>query len=293
MLVRILPSDPAALLVPGDAPPQDVDYVRHLWGLDRSIPEQFVTYVINLLSGNAGNSYQYSIISAGQPGTPAFGLVMNRLPNTLQLALVTLIFSVLIAIPLGVITALNADSWLDHTIFSASMALTALPSFFIGILLIYLFALYLKLLPTGGIGKPENLVLPALVLSFHFIVTLTRLTRTEMGRVLKSEYITTAHAKGLARSTVFWKHALRNTMIPLVTVIGLRLGSLFNGAVVVETMFRWPGIGKMMVDAIGARDYPVIQVIVPLSAVVFVVINILVDLIYGMVDPRVRVGGMR
>ncbi|CAG0954557.1 Glutathione transport system permease protein GsiC [Anaerolineae bacterium] len=293
LLIRVVPSDPAAMLVPEDAPPEMVEYVRHLWGLDRPIHEQFATYVINMLSGNAGDSYQYSSLSRGSSGTPAFGLVMSRLPNTLLLALITLALSVSIAVPLGVITALNADSWLDHTVFSISMMLTSLPNFFVGIMLIYIFALWLGILPTGGIGKPENLVLPAVVLSLHFTVTLTRLTRTEMGRVLRSDYITTANAKGLSKRIVFWKHALKNVMIPLVTVIGLRLGGLFNGAVVVETMFRWPGIGKMMVDAIAARDYPIVQVIVPLSAIVFVGINILVDLIYGLVDPRVRAGGMR
>jgi peptide/nickel transport system permease protein len=291
LLVRVAPSDPAASLVPADAPPEMAEYVRHLWGLDRPMPEQFVLYVANLLQGNGGDSYQYSSLSRGQGGTPAFGLVLSRLPNTLLLAFAALCLSVIIGVPVGMLTALKAGSWFDNSVFTVSMLLASFPGFFIGIGLIFIFSLGLKLLPTGGIDTPQSLVLPAVTLSIHFAVVLARLTRTELGRVLKSEFITTARAKGLAERAVFWRHALKNVLIPLVTVIGLRLGGLFNGAVVVETLFRWPGIGKLMVDAIGTRDYPVIQVIVPMGAVVFVTINIAVDLIYGWVDPRVRLRG--
>lgn len=289
VMVRVIPSDPAAALVPDDAPAELATRIRQLWGLDRPIAEQFVTYVANLLRGNAGDSYQFSGISGGQAGTPAFGLVMSRVPNTLQLALATLLLSIMVGVPLGVITALKAGSWLDNTIFAVSMVLTSLPGFFVGILLIIVFALRLKILPTGGIGELKHIVLPAITLALPFIILLARLTRTELGQVLKSDYVRTAQAKGLAQHTVVWRHALKNVLIPLVAVIGLRFGGLLNGAVVVETLFRWPGLGGLMIDAVGVRDYPIIQVIVPLGAFFFVLINILTDLIYAWVDPRLRV----
>lgn len=293
VMVRIIPSDPAAALVPRDAPPELAARVRQLWGLDRPMPEQFVTYIANLLRGDAGESYQFSSIAAGQAGVPAFGLVLSRVPNTLLLALVTIVLSISIALPLGVLTAVKADSWLDRAIFALSMALTSIPGFFIGILLIFIFSLWLGLLPTGGVGTPLHVVLPAITLSLHFTVLLTRLTRTEMGHALKSDYVRTAYAKGLTGQTVFWRHALKNVLIPLVTVIGLRLGGLLNGAVIVETLFRWPGVGSLMIAAVATRDYPIIQIIVPLGAFFFVVINILLDVIYAVIDPRLRVGGAR
>lgn len=290
VIVRLIPSDPAAVLLRDDATPEQIQQVRQLWGLDRPIPEQFVVYVGNLLRGNAGESYQFQR-DAGVPGTPAFGLVLDRVPATLELALAALFLAILVGVPLGAYTALKPDSWLDHATLFVTIMLTSLPSFWIGMLLIMLFGLALGLLPTGGSGTPQHVILPAVTLALPFAAVLSRLARTEMGRVLRAEYIVTARAKGLQGQTVLWKHALRNACIPLVTVIGLRLSHLLNGAVIVETLFRWPGVGRLMIDAIGARDYPVVQVIVPLSAVLFVLVNILVDVLYGVVDPRVRATG--
>jgi peptide/nickel transport system permease protein len=210
------------------------------------------------------------------------------MPNTIVLALAALLLAILVAIPLGTITALKADSWLDRAVFAVSMTLTAFPNFFIGMVLILIFALGLKLVPTGGFGTPQNVILPAITLAIPFIVSLTRVTRTEMGRVLRSEYITTARAKGLNQRTVLLRHALRNALIPLVTIIGLRLGGLLGGAVIVETLFRWPGIGLLMNQAIQTRDYPVVQYLVPLAALIFVLANFTVDVLYGVLDPRVR-----
>jgi peptide/nickel transport system permease protein len=288
-MVRLLPGDPAAVLLREDATPEQVQRINELWGLNEPVPVQFLIYLGNLLRGDAGDSYQYQS-TAGSPGTPAVGLVLSRVPATAQLAVVSLLISVVIAVPLGIITAVWRDSWLDHTTMGSSLLLGSLPNFWIGMQFILLFGVVLGVLPTGGSGTPQHIVLPAVTLAIPFAVVLLRMTRTEVARVLRADFITTARAKGLPPNTVLVRHALRNAMIPLVTIMGLRLGSLLNGAVVVETLFGWPGLGRLMIEAINARDYPLIQVIVPLSAVIFVVINVLVDILYGVIDPRVQVG---
>ncbi|SEQ10677.1 peptide/nickel transport system permease protein/oligopeptide transport system permease protein [Devosia sp. YR412] len=289
VIIRLVPSDPASMLLLADATPEQLAALRKLWGLDQPIPTQFFIYVSNLLQGNAGDSYQYQRV-AGLPGTPAFGLVMSRLPATAWLAVVALSFSILIAVPLGVLAALWKDSILDKAVLLVASVLSSIPAFFSGILLIVFFALNLRILPTGGSELPQSVILPGLALSLTFAAVLLRVTRTEMGRVMASEYVVTARAKGLRRGTVVWVHAFKNAVIPLITVIGLRLGDLLAGAVVVETLFRWPGIGRLMIDSIVARDYPVVQVVIPLAAFVFVAVNIAVDLVYGAVDPRAREG---
>jgi peptide/nickel transport system permease protein len=289
IILRMIPSDPAAVLLRDDATEEQVEYVRRLWGLDRPVYEQFFIYVGNLLQGNAGESYQFQR-TAGEPGTPAFELVVSRVPATIELAFAALILAIVVSLPLGVLTALKPDSMLDHAVLTVTIMLSSLPNFWIGMQLILLFSLGLGVLPTGGFGTPQHIILPAITLALPFIVILTRMTRTETARILKSDYVRTANAKGLAPRTVLWGHALRNAMIPLVIIIGLRLGGLLNGAVVVETLFRWPGVGRLMIDAIAARDYPIVQVLVPFTALVFVAINFAVDVINGWVDPRVRMG---
>lgn len=283
VMIRILPGDPASVLLRQDATPAQVEAARHLWGFDRPIPEQFAIYLGNLVRGDAGNSFIFPTVQI-----KVTDLVFERLPNTILLALLSLFVAVAIAIPLGMITAIKAGSFLDNAVLAISLTLTAFPNFFIGMLLIYFFALFLKILPTGGIGTPQNLILPVISLALPFIASLTRVTRTEMGRILRSEYITTARAKGLASPMIMYRHALRNTLIPLVTIIGLRLGALLGGAVIVETLYRWPGIGSLMNQAIQSRDYPTVQFLVPLAALIFVLANFIVDILYGVLDPRVR-----
>lgn len=288
-ILRLVPSDPASVLLRDDATPEQIEYVRQLWGLDQPVYVQFFVYVGNLLRGDAGDSYQFQR-TAGERGTPAFELVVSRISATVELAFAALAISILVAIPLGVLTALKADSPFDHAVLSVTILLSSLPNFWIGMQMILLFGLGLGVLPTGGFGTPQHVILPAVTLALPFIVVLTRMTRTETARVLRSDFVRTANAKGLPPRTVLWGHALRNAMIPLVVIIGLRLGGLLNGAVVVETLFRWPGIGRLMIEAISARDYPIVQVIVPLTALIFVVINFAVDVVNGWVDPRVRLG---
>jgi peptide/nickel transport system permease protein/oligopeptide transport system permease protein len=283
VLIRILPGDPASVLLRNDATQAQIEAARHLWGFDKSIPEQFAIYLGNLVRGDVGNSFLFPTVQI-----KVTDLVFERLPNTIILALAALFVAVALAIPLGMITAIKAGSFLDNAVLTISLILTSFPNFFIGMLLIYFFALYLKILPTGGSGTPQNLILPTISLAIPFIASLTRVTRTEMGRILHSEYITTARSKGLASLMILYRHALRNALIPLVTIIGLRLGALLGGAVIVETLYRWPGIGSLMNDAIQSRDYPTVQFLVPLAALIFVLANFIVDILYGVLDPRVR-----
>lgn len=286
-MVRLIPGNPAAVLLKDDATVEQIEYIKKLWGLDEPIPVQFGIYLKNLIRGDGGDSYQFQT-TAGASGTDAIGLVVGRLPATIELAVVSILLSILIAMPLGLISALWQDSWLDHTVMTVSLLIGSIPNFWIGMQFILLFGVTLGILPTGGSGSASHVLLPALTLALPFIAILLRLTRTEVARVLQAEYITTARAKGLKSTTVLVRHALRNAMIPLVTMLGLRLGGLLNGTVVVEVLFGWPGLGRLLIDSINARDYPVIQIVVPLSAVMFVVINVLVDVTYGLLDPRMR-----
>ncbi|CAG0943461.1 Glutathione transport system permease protein GsiC [Anaerolineae bacterium] len=286
VLLRVLPSDPAALLLRNDATEEQIEEARHFWGLDRPIHEQFIVYLSNLVRGDAGNSFQYT-----RADIPAVELVASRIPNTIILSITALLIACTVSIPLGVITSMKPGSLLDNTVFGISFTLTAFPGFFVGMLLILFFALQLRLVPTGGNDQPTSIILPAVTLALPFIVTLTRVTRTEMGRILRSDYIITARAKGLRPNMVMFRHALRNAMIPLVTMIGLRLGGLLGGAVIVETLFRWPGLGSLMIQSILSRDYPVVQVLVPQAALMFILANLFVDILYGYLDPRIRTGG--
>ena len=284
-LLRIIPGDAATMLAGPDATQEEIEAMRAAWGLDEPLLTQFAVYLKNLITGDAGMSYAYR--TGTLLLTPAADLVLNRIPNTLILAITALCITVLASVPIGVYTAKRPGGFLDNFINSAGFVLKAFPLFFVGLVLMMLFGLKLKWLPTGGTGSFANLILPAVTLSVHETVTLTRLTRTEVGRVMRSDHIRTAKAKGLSANVVLYKHALRNVSIPLVTNIGLRLGTLINGAVVVETLFRWPGVGSLLVSSLNSRDYPVIQVLIPYSACVFVLINFLVDMLYGVLDPRI------
>ena len=286
VLLRVVPGDAANMLAGGDATPEQVAELRELWGLDKSIGEQFLIYVGKLLTGDAGQSYQFT--SNGVPLYSASELVWMRVPNTLVLAFAALTISIVVSIPLGVLSALKPNSLLDNSVMAFNFGIQSFPVFFIGMLLILFFSLQLGWLPTGGTGSFSSIILPALTLSAHSTVQLTRVTRTEVGRIMNSDFIRTSRAKGLSPISVLFKHGLRNAMIPLVTVIGLRLGALLHGAVICETLFRWPGIGNLLITSLNARDYPVVQILVPYTAFIFIVMNIIVDILYGFLDPRIR-----
>lgn len=284
-LIRMIPGDAATMLAGPEATKEEIEDFRTAWGLDKPLTSQYLIYMRRLLTGDAGMSYAYR--TGSMLLMPASKLVLSRIPNTLLLAVTALILTVLLSVPIGVYTAKRPGGFLDNLVSASGFVLKSFPLFFVGIILISVFATKLGWFPPGGTGSFANLILPAITLSAHEVVTLTRLTRTEVGRVMRSDHIRTDRAKGLSENVILYKHALRNVSIPLVTNIGLRLGKLINGAVVVETLFRWPGIGSLMVESLNSRDYPVIQVLVPYAAMVFVVVNLLVDMLYGVLDPRI------
>ena len=264
---------------------EDIAEIEKLWGLDKSYIEQFFDYVKSLLSGNAGMSFQYT--NNGKPIYTVTELVFARMPNTILLAIASIIISVVFGAILGTLSALKPGSWFDTIITALGFVINSFPVFFIGIVLVSIFALSLHWLPSGGSGNFASLLLPAMTLSMHFCITMTRMTRAEILRVMSSGFIRAVRAKGISETMVLFVHALRNAAIPLVTLIGLRIGNLLGGSVVVEGLFRWPGIGQLLITSVQVRDYATVQFLVPYVAFVFVVMNLIVDILYGVLDPRV------
>ena len=287
VLLRSVPGDMAAMLAGGDATEEQVEELREMWGLNKSLGEQFIIYIRNLLKGDTGWSYQY--LENGKPLYTAMDLVLMRLPNTFLLAIAALVIALVVSIPIGVISAVKPGGFIDNLGMTMTFTVQSIPIFFIGMLLIMIFSLWTGLLPTGGSGSFAHLILPAVTLSAHTTTQLLRVTRTEVGRVMDSDFIRTSRAKGLSTRSVIFKHGLRNAMIPLVTVIGLRFGALLHGAVICETLFRWPGIGNLLITSLNNRDYAVVQILVPYTAFIFIVLNVIVDILYGILDPRIRV----
>ncbi len=281
-MVRVLPGDPARIMLSESAPPEQVDAMRHLLGLDQPLPVQYAIFVRQALRGDLGDSLFY--------GQPTAVVVLQHLPATLALTAAALCLALLVAIPLGVVSALHRDTAWDWVGMTISLGGQSIPAFWLGLMLILVFAVFLHLLPPSGIGGLDHLVLPSVTLGAAFMALITRLVRSGLLDVQQEDWIRTARAKGLSERSVIYRHALRNTLIPLVTVVGLQLGALLSGAVIVETVFSWPGIGTVIFTAINARDYPLIQTSVLLVSVFFVVINLLVDLMYGYLDPRLRYG---
>ena len=280
VVMRVIPGDPVVLMLGDLATEQRVEEVRAQLGLDRPIWEQYVIYVHDALRGNFGWSLRRQ--------QPVSKLILEALPATAQLALVSTTVSVLIGIFTGILSATQRGSGLDKAMMLVMLVGQAMPVFWWGIVLVIVFAVMLHLLPTSGSGTPRHLILPAVTLSTYYTALITRLTRSGMVEVLGRDYIRTARAKGLGESRVILVHALKNASIPIATVIGLQVGTLLGGAVITETVFGWPGIGTLAVHAVYNRDYPLVQGIVLLSAVVFVFINTLVDLTYLHLDPRIR-----
>ena len=274
--------DPVRALVPLDASPEDAEVIRRGFGLDRPLYIQYVTFIERALHGDLGQSFKYR--------TSAMALVVERLPKTALLALGSLALTVLVAIPMGVLAAARRGGLIDRMTTGLSIVTVSTPSFWLGMLLILLFADRLRWLPASGSATLAHLVLPAVTLSTASIGLTIRLVRVTMREVLRQNYIITAYAKGLGPAAVYYAHALRNCLIPTVTVLGLQLGALLGGAVVVETVFAWPGVGWLLIHAIGSRDLPLIRSAVLVVATLFVLINLVVDLAYSWLDPRIRYG---
>jgi peptide/nickel transport system permease protein len=279
---RLTPGDPAELLLPRGASAEQMAALRASWGFDEPLPAQFLAYFRNLLSGDLGESLSYR--------EPVLDVIRDRLPATLTLASASMGVALVIAIPLGLISALRPGLPFDNAVAGLTLATQSVPSFWLGVQLILIFSLSLRLLPPSGADGPKYLILPMITLAADVTALLTRVVRTEMVAVMRQDYVRTARSKGLPARTVNIRHAFRNAANPLLTVVGLRWGALLGGAAITETVFAWPGIGRLAIQSVASRDYPLIQGVVLVAAVIFVSINLLVDLLYAALDPRVRYG---
>jgi ABC-type dipeptide/oligopeptide/nickel transport system permease component len=278
-----LSGDPAATMLPGDASVDELKDLRHALGLDRPLWAQYLGFLGGAVTGDFGTSFRHQ--------QPALPLVLERLPATLELAGAALLLAVAVALPLGVLAAVYRGRALDVLAMAFAVVGQATPYFWMGIMLILIVSVELGWLPTSGRGGLERLILPAVTLGTHLAASLARLTRTSMLEVLGQQFVMTARAKGLSEWSVILAHTLKNAAVPVVTLIGLQFGTLLGGAVVTETIFAWPGVGRLAVQSIFVRDYPVVQAAVFVLALTFVVINLVVDLLYGVLDPRIRRDG--
>ena len=288
LMLRLTPSDPAAVIAGDNATTEQVAQIRTQLGLDRPMVEQFFIWSGKVLRGDFGESFFFKKTVAS--------LIGERIEPTLSLALFTMVLAVLIAVPLGVLAAHRQGSWIDRIVMGFSVLGFSMPSFVVAYLLIYLFAVWLNWLPVQGYqriaeglgGWVRGLVLPSLTLSVIFVALIARMTRTSMLEVLSEDYIRTARAKGQSERKVLFRHALRNAAVPIVTVIGLAVALLIGGVIVTESVFTIPGLGRLTVDAVLARDYPTIQAVILLFSFVYVMINLTVDMMYTLLDPRIR-----
>jgi peptide/nickel transport system permease protein len=275
-----LSGDPTFLMVDPGATPTEVATLRASLGLDRPLWEQYWRFASGVARGDFGESLWQK--------QPAMGLLLDRIPATLQLAASAMALSVGLGIPLGVAAALRRGLGLDRFAVAVALVGQAIPSFLMGLLLILVFSVHLGWLPSSGSGSLPHLVLPAITLGSFFLARTARITRSEMLEVLGQDYVRTARSKGLRERSVILRHALKNAAIPLVTILGLEIGTVLGGAVITETIFAWPGVGRLVVDAIFRRDFPLVQAAVFFIAIVIVLVNFGVDLVYAAVDPRIR-----
>ncbi|HBH00383.1 MAG: ABC transporter permease [Candidatus Rokubacteria bacterium RBG_16_73_20] len=275
-----LSGDPVLLFMPMDIQAKDVDEFRQRLGFNDPLAVQYARFVAGAARGDFGESLRYQ--------QDAMGLVLERVPATLLLGSTALLLTLVVAVPLGVVSAVRRDSLLDHLGTLATVLGQATPGFWLGLMMIYLFSVQLRWLPTGGRGTLAHLVMPSIVLAAFFAARIARLTRSAVLDVLGEDYVLTARAKGLGEGRVIGKHTLRNSAIPIVTLAGLEAGQLLGGAVITETIFAWPGLGRLTVQALLNRDFPVVLAAVFLISVLYTLINLVVDLLYGWLDPRVR-----
>ncbi len=308
LLIQAAPGDPTLMLLGEDSTAEDIAEARERWGLDQPIYVQYVKFFMSATQGNFGRSFKYD--------EPVLDVILNRVPATLELATASVIIALVFAIPLGVWAAAKPNSWVDNTGTTFGLFGISMPSFWFGIMLILLFAGILNILPsagrdTYGIAGPritgfyildsalqgnwagvrdglEHVFLPALALGSNMLGILMRVTRSSVLEVMHEEYVTTARAKGLVERKVLWRHVVRNALIPVITVVGLELGTLLSGSIIVETVFSWPGSGSLLVTALNARDHPLVTGLVLVYTVAFVAINFLIDVLYAIIDPRIR-----
>lgn len=280
VIVRMVPSDPAQLIAGMDATPAQVEELRRQMGLDEPLIVQYLSYLAGALTGDFGQSYTQ--------GVPSMQLVAQVLPNTALLAFLACALALVVSVPLGLLAALRVNRLSDRAVTSLSLLTQSLPGFWVGVVLMLIFAQTLHWLPSAGLSSPQALILPVVTVALPFIAILTRMTRSGLLEVVGEGYVTTARAKGLPERTVIFTHATRNAMIPVITLVGLEFGTLLGGAVITETVFSFPGVGRLLVNSILTRDYNTVQACVVIIAAAFVTVNLVVDLLYGYLDPRVR-----
>jgi ABC-type dipeptide/oligopeptide/nickel transport system permease component len=277
-----LSGDPVMLMLPPDATHQQVEEFRERLGFNEPLPLQYLAFLSRAIHGDFGKSLRHQ--------QPAMSLVLERLPATIELAVAGMGLALVVAVPFGILSACRRGSAVDYLGMGGSLLGLSMPNFWVGIVGILIFSVNLRLLPTAGRGTWAQLVLPALALGSYLMALIARLTRSGMLEVLGQDYVRTARAKGLAERAVIWRHALKNSLIPLVTVVGLQMGELLGGTVVIETVFAWPGVGRLIIQAVFQRDYPLVQAAVFVLALIFVAANLMVDLTYRLLDPRIRYG---
>lgn len=286
MSMHIAPGDPATIIGGPNATESDLEAIRESLGLNQPILVQYVDYLAGVFQGDLGYSYQTK-----QAVSDA---IVSRFPATIKLATASMIVAVIIGIIAGMVSARKQNSWLDVTSTTFALAGVSIPNFWLGAMLILIFSVNLQMLPVGGLNSPfytvdgiKELILPAITLGTASAALIARMTRSSMLEVIRSDYIRTARAKGVRKHSLIWIHALKNAMIPVITVIGINFGGLLGGTIITEQVFAINGIGRLMIDAIAARDFPVVQGTVLLVAGIFVVVNLVVDVIYALIDPRI------
>ena len=279
VIVR-LTGDPAQLMAEPGARPEDLERIREQWGLNRPWPVQYISFMENIFKGELGKSFNYRI--------PVNELYLQRLPNSLRLALVASLISILIGVPAGIISAVRVNSWWDNVGKVVALMGLSIPGFWLGLVLILVFAIWLRWLPTSGTGDWRHIIMPAVALGWYFSASLLRLTRSSMLEVLRSEYIKLARLKGLPEVAVIGMHGFKNALVPVFTLAGVNLVIMVNVAVVIEVIFSWPGVGLLLYEGIFQRDFPLVQGVVVMAGFMIVLVNLVVDIVYAYIDPRIR-----
>jgi peptide/nickel transport system permease protein len=285
VLIRLAPGDPAQLLLGPDAGADEVASLRSSLGLDRPVLTQYFSYLSHAARLDFGRSFRF--------GQPAMDVVFSHVEATIELTLTATVIAVGLGLSLGLLAGRRPNTVTDRVVSGLTILLQGMPTFWVGIMLILLFALTFRLLPSSGVGTPEHIVLPAITLALPFTAIVARITRTSVAQSMQEPYVQTARSKGLSDFQVLRGHALRNSLVPVVTIVGLQMGALLGGAVVVENVFAWPGLGSLVVDAVSNRDYTVVQAAVLLISAIVVVLNLVADLSYSLLDPRIRTGASR
>ncbi|MGD2269240.1 MAG: ABC transporter permease [Desulfobacterales bacterium] len=279
-MLRMLPGDPAQVLAGEMSTPEEVELMRKQLGLDKPVYVQYGAFLSRLIRLDLGRS--------ARTQNPVIDEIWARLPNTILLAVTAIMLACLFGIPAGIISAVRPYTWIDYAVTMSALFGISMPVFWLGLMLVILFAVVLRWLPAGGTGSWQHVILPSITLACFVVAFIARMTRSTMIETLSQDYTTTARSKGLKEKAVIIKHALKNALIPIITVVGLQFGLLLGGAVLTETVFAWPGIGRLIVDSILARDYPMIQGTILIFGLLYIMVNLVVDMIYALVDPRIR-----